>query len=68
MLHSVQGEQRAEELMRSCGEQLIEEGRQQGLTRGRAEYVLRMLTARGVEVDETARQRILPGVLDDFAQ
>ncbi|WP_199242961.1 hypothetical protein [Vitiosangium sp. GDMCC 1.1324] len=54
--------------MRSCGEQLIEEGRQQGLTRGRAEYVLRMLTARGVEVDETARQRILPGVLDDFAQ
>ncbi len=57
--------------MRSYGEQLIErgrqqgreegreEGRQQGLLQGRAEYVLRILTARGVQVDEPARQRIL---------
>jgi predicted transposase YdaD len=59
VLHSVLGEQRAEELMQSYGEKLIEQGRQQGLTRGRAEYVLRILTARGVEVDDTARQRIL---------
>ncbi len=88
VLHSVLGEQRAEALMRSYGEELIEqglqkgleqglqkgleqgreEGRQQGLTRGRAEYVLRTLTARGVQVDETARQRILtctdPATLD----
>jgi hypothetical protein len=55
VLHSVLGEQRAEELMQSYGEKLIK----QGLTRGRAEYILRMLTARGVQVDETARQRIL---------
>ena len=57
--------------MRSYGEELIERGRQQGLTqgreegrqlgltRGRAEDVLRILTARGVRVDEAARQRIL---------
>ena len=75
VLHSVLGDQRAEELMRSYGEQLIErglqqglekglargrqEGLQQGLTRGRAEDVLRILIARGVPVDEAARQRIL---------
>ena len=49
--------------MRSYGEQLIErglqQGRQEGLTRGRAEDVLRILTARGVHLDEAARQRIL---------
>ncbi|MBZ4419216.1 Rpn family recombination-promoting nuclease/putative transposase [Myxococcus sp. RHSTA-1-4] len=75
VLNSVLGEQRAEELMRSYGEELIERGRQQGLeeglvrgreegreegvTRGRAEYILRILTARGVPVHEEARQRIL---------
>jgi predicted transposase YdaD len=67
VLHSVLGGQRAEELMRSYGEQLIERGlqqglargREEGLTRGRAEDVLRILTARGVQVDEEARQRIL---------
>ncbi len=62
VLHSVLGEQRAEELMRSYGEELIEQGLQQGLakglTRGRAEYILRTLAARGVQVDEAARQRI----------
>ena len=36
-----------------------EEGRQEGLTRGRAESVLRILTARGVRVDEKSRQHIL---------
>jgi predicted transposase YdaD len=35
------------------------EGREEGLTRGRAEDVLRILTARGVQADEAARQRIL---------
>ncbi|HZI12099.1 MAG TPA: Rpn family recombination-promoting nuclease/putative transposase [Myxococcus sp.] len=79
VLHSVLGGQRAEELMRSYGEQLIERGLQQGLEKGlekglargreeglrqgliqgRAEDVLRILTARGVQVDEAARQRIL---------
>jgi predicted transposase YdaD len=67
VLHSVLDEQRAEELMRSYGEQLIEQGLQQGLARGReeglqrgrAEDILRILAARGVRVDEEARQRVL---------
>jgi hypothetical protein len=83
VLHSVLGEHRAEELMRSYGEELIEqglqkglerglqqglargrdegrrEGQQQGLIQGRAEGILRILDARGVQVDEAARQRIL---------
>ncbi|WP_309890477.1 Rpn family recombination-promoting nuclease/putative transposase [Archangium sp.] len=37
VLHSVLDEQRAEELMRSYGEELMERGRQQGLARGREE-------------------------------
>lgn len=36
-----------------------QEGLQEGLLRGRAEGILRILTARGVHADETARQRIL---------
>ena len=56
---------------RSYAEELIEQGlargreegwqkgREEGLTRARAEGVLRILTARGVHVDEAARQRIL---------
>jgi hypothetical protein len=63
VLHSVLDGPRAEELMRSYSEQLIEQGLQQGfekgLTRGRAEDVLRILTARGVQANEAARQRIL---------
>jgi hypothetical protein len=67
VLNSALGEQRTEELMRSYGEELIERGRQQGVAqgmaqgviRGRAEYILRTLAARGVPVDEGARQRIL---------
>jgi predicted transposase YdaD len=75
VLHSVLDEQRAEDLMRSYGEELIErgrlqgraegqeegraKGREEGLTRGRAEDVLRILTARGIHADEAARHRIL---------
>ncbi|MFE8603994.1 Rpn family recombination-promoting nuclease/putative transposase [Archangium violaceum] len=71
VLHSVLDEQRAEELMGSWAEEMIErgvqkglargreEGREEGLIRARAEYILRTLTARGVRVDEAARQRIL---------
>ncbi|MFL5352944.1 Rpn family recombination-promoting nuclease/putative transposase [Archangium sp.] len=47
--------QRAEELMRSYGEELIE----QGVAKGRAEDMLRVLAARGVHVGDEARQRIL---------
>ncbi len=75
VLHSVVDEQQTEELMRSYAEELIEqgiqrglerglqqgreEGRKEGLTRGRAEAIVRILTARGVRVDEASRQRIL---------
>ncbi|WP_395851680.1 hypothetical protein [Cystobacter fuscus] len=59
VLHSVLGRRRTEELMRSYGEQLIEQGLAQGLRQGRAEALLRILTVRGVQVDEVARQRIL---------
>ena len=63
VLHSVVDEQRAEELMGTWAEEMIERGVQKGLakglTQGRAEYILRILTARGVHVDEAARQRIL---------
>ena len=63
VLHSVLGRQRAEELMQSYAEQLIErglkQGREEGLLQGRAESILRILTARGVQVDEVARQRVL---------
>ena len=49
--------------MMSYSEELIERGRQQGLAQGRlqgrAEAVLRILTARGVQVVEEAQQRIL---------
>jgi hypothetical protein len=71
VLDSVVDARRAEELMRSYGEELIERGLQQGLARGReeglkegklrgrAEALLRLLTARGVHVDDTSRQHIL---------
>ena len=61
--------------MRSYGEELIEQGRQQGLAqgleqglergreeglaRGRAESILRILSLRGIHVEEGVRQRIL---------
>ncbi|HEX8441998.1 Rpn family recombination-promoting nuclease/putative transposase [Archangium sp.] len=63
VLHSVLDAQRAEAVMMSYSEELIERGRQQGLAQGRlqgrAEAVLRILTARGVQVVEEAQQRIL---------
>jgi hypothetical protein len=59
VLHSVLDEQRAEALMRSYAEQLIERGLQQGRLRGRAEALLRILAARGVPVSDEAQQRIL---------
>ncbi len=49
--------------MRSYGEELMERGRlrgrEEGLLRGRAEAVLRLLTGRGLHVDEVSRQLIL---------
>ena len=64
VLHSILDAQRAEALMRSYGEELIERGRQQG----RTEAVLRILAARGVHVGDEARQRIVtctdPATLD----
>ncbi len=59
VLHSVVDAQRAEELMLTVGEELIEQGRQQGRAIGRAEGVLRILATRGVHVDDEARKRIL---------
>jgi predicted transposase YdaD len=79
VLNSVAGEQRAEELMKTMGEVLIEQGHAKGLAegvakgrteglaeglaegqaKGRAEGVLRILAARGIAVDETARTFIL---------
>ncbi|MFL5343818.1 MAG: Rpn family recombination-promoting nuclease/putative transposase [Hyalangium sp.] len=67
MLKSVVGSRRTEELMLTWGEEHFEQGRQKGLSEGlsqgraegRAEDVLRILAARGVQVDDQARQRIL---------
>ena len=63
VLHSVVDAKRAEELMRSWGEKLIDRGMRRGLARGRAEGraedVLRILAARGVYVPDEARQRVL---------
>ncbi|OJT21354.1 hypothetical protein BO221_26385 [Archangium sp. Cb G35] len=71
VLHSVLDEQRAEELMGTWAEDMMERGVQKGLAMGRQEgrqegraeglsgAVVRILTARGVHVDEAARQRIL---------
>ncbi|WP_083680796.1 hypothetical protein [Archangium sp. Cb G35] len=71
VLHSVLDEQRAEELMGTWAEEMLEkgrvrgrqegreEGREEGLQHGLSVGILRILTARGVPVDEEARQRIL---------
>ena len=82
VLHSVMDAQQTEALMRSWGEALIERGRRRGLkqgleqgleqgkAQGRAEGLLRILAARGLLVDEQARQRILTctdmATLDDW--
>ncbi|HYO66342.1 MAG TPA: transposase, partial [Archangium sp.] len=55
VLHSVMDARQAEALMRSYGEQLVE----RGVKRGRAQDVVRILTARGIHLDEQSRQRIL---------
>jgi len=71
-LLSVAGEQRAEEVMMTVGEQLIEQGRQKGILEARAEDIVRILTVRGVHVEDTARQRILtcrdPALLDRWLE
>ncbi|WP_407736170.1 hypothetical protein [Hyalangium sp.] len=67
VINSVAGEQRAKELMKTMGEELIEQGMAKGLAQGlargraleRAEGVLRILAARGVTVDDKARELIL---------
>jgi hypothetical protein len=71
VLNSVLGAQQAEALMGSWAEEMIERGLQKGLAQGlaqgrevgraegRAEDILRILTVRGVHVDEGTRQRIL---------
>jgi predicted transposase/invertase (TIGR01784 family) len=59
VLQSVAGEQRAEEWMTTIAESLIEKGWAKGLAQARAEDVLRILSKRGISVDESARQRIL---------
>jgi hypothetical protein len=63
VLHSVLDAQAAEALMRSYGEELIERGRRRGREeerlQARAEAVLRLLTGRGLHVDEASRQHIL---------
>ncbi|WP_052518409.1 hypothetical protein [Archangium violaceum] len=63
VLHSVLDEQRAEELMGTWAEEMLERGVQKGLAKGLQQGlsggILRILGARGVHVDEEARQRIL---------
>ncbi|HEX5750112.1 MAG TPA: Rpn family recombination-promoting nuclease/putative transposase [Archangium sp.] len=59
VLNSVLDGQRAEDLMGSWAEEMIEKGVQKGRAEGLSEAILRLLTARGVRVDETVRQRIL---------
>jgi len=75
MLNSIADEQQRETLMRTMADALRDEGREEGWreglargkteglaegqARGRADAVLRLLAARGIAVDEEARQRIL---------
>ncbi|HSP77103.1 MAG TPA: transposase, partial [Myxococcaceae bacterium] len=55
VLCSLMPQRRAEELMQTMGQRMKAEGRAEG----RAEYVLRILAARGVRVDARSRRRIL---------
>jgi hypothetical protein len=71
VLHSVTGEKRAEEWMKTMGLTLREEGRREGRAEGqavgraegraqeRAEGVLRILEARGITVDKRTRKLVL---------
>jgi hypothetical protein len=63
VLTSIMEPRRAEALMLTWGEELIQQGMEKGLAKGMAkkgaEVVLRTLAARGVPVDEASRKRIL---------
>lgn len=59
VLDSTVGEQQAEEVMRTMAEELIDQGVQKGWAKGRAESVLEVLLARGVQIGDRARERIL---------
>jgi hypothetical protein len=59
VLQSVANEQRAEEWMTTIAEDLIEKGWVKGMAQGRAEDVLRILSKRGITVDDRTRQLIL---------
>ncbi|WP_224247374.1 Rpn family recombination-promoting nuclease/putative transposase [Hyalangium gracile] len=59
MLKSVVSAQHTEELMSTWFKEKFEKLEQKGRAAGRAEDVLRVLTVRGVPVDDVARQRIL---------
>lgn len=59
VLQSVANEQRVEEWMTTIAEDLIEQGWTKGLAQARAEDVLRILSKRGIPVDDGTGQRIL---------
>lgn len=59
VLRCLMREQQAEELMWTMGQRLRAAGRAEGRAEGLAEGVLRVLTARGVRLDDESRQRIL---------
>lgn len=76
VLRSVAGAQRTEEVMMTVGEELMEQGRQKGVVEGRlegrAEAIVRILTMRGVHVDDNARKLILscrdPALLEQWLE
>jgi hypothetical protein len=76
VLRSVAGTQRTEDVMMTVGEQLIEQGRQEGILKGRlegrAEGIVRILALRGIHVDDHARKLILacrdPELLDRWLE
>jgi hypothetical protein len=59
VLKDVLGSQRAEELMESWLDMHFERGRQQGKAEGRAESLLRVLSARRIHIDDVSRHRII---------
>jgi hypothetical protein len=59
VLNSVMEPRTAEELMGTWADDIRQEVMKVGVAKGRAESVLRLLTVRGVSVDEPSRQRIL---------
>jgi Putative transposase, YhgA-like len=59
VLRSVMETHRAEDLMRSYGDELFDRGMRRGHAQAMAQAVLQILTERGIPVDEQTRQRIL---------